>query len=184
MDNSPQSSPPNSGDNQPGRGLGKGMWIAFWLVGLGLVTLFFGQQEDKWRNPNQNPASQATDGGPQEVVLIRNRQGHYITTGKVNGKKVEMLLDTGATDVVVPAELESRLGLERGFSGLANTANGQVRVYATRIARLQIGNIILYDVPASINPNMRGQLLLGMSALKQVEFSQRDGELTLRHHPN
>ena len=188
MDNSPQNSPsdntPNSGQNQPGRGIGKGMWIAFWLVGLGLLTLFFGEQEQQWHNPNQNPAAQAGANGLQEVVLQRNRQGHYITTGKINGKAVDMLLDTGATDVVVPAAMESRLGLKRGFSGLANTANGQVRVYATRIARLQIGNIILYDVPASINPSMDGDLLLGMSALKQVEFTQRDGTLTLRYFPN
>jgi len=147
---------------------------------MGMLTMFFNQKEQQWHNPNQTPVAQEQQDGPREVILQRNRQGHYVTSGQINGREVTMLLDTGATEVVIPAHLESKLRLKRGFAGFANTANGQIKVYSTRIKRLQIGNIILYDVPASINPHMTGDLLLGMSALKQVEFSQRDGTLTLR----
>ncbi|MBT8148751.1 MAG: retroviral-like aspartic protease family protein, partial [Gammaproteobacteria bacterium] len=61
------------------------------------------------------------------------------------------------------------------------TANGPVKVYSTRIGKLQLGDIVLYDVPADLNPGMDGsnEILLGMSALSQVEFSQRDGVLLL-----
>jgi aspartyl protease family protein len=61
------------------------------------------------------------------------------------------------------------------------TANGPVTVYSTRIAKLQLGEIVLYDVPADLNPGMNAsnQILLGMSALSQVEFSQRDGMLLI-----
>jgi len=68
---------------------------------------------------------------------------------------------------------------------MANTANGQVQVRATRINTLQLGPITLYNLEASINPGMDGnEILLGMSALKQIEFSQKGKFLTLRQLPN
>jgi len=56
-----------------------------------------------------------------------------------------------------------------------------VRTYSTRIDRLEMGNIVLLNVAADINPGMNGMngLLLGMSALSQIEFTQRDGQLFL-----
>jgi aspartyl protease family protein len=59
-----------------------------------------------------------------------------------------------------------------------------VTVYGTEVSRLRIGNIELQDVRASITPSMAGDtILLGMSALQQVEFSQRGSTLTLRQYP-
>ena len=56
-----------------------------------------------------------------------------------------------------------------------------VTVYSTSVDELLIGNIVLHDVQASITPSMPGDtILLGMSALKQIEFTQRDNTLTLR----
>jgi aspartyl protease family protein len=62
-----------------------------------------------------------------------------------------------------------------------NTANGSITVYPTKLQQLSIGNIYLYDVSAHINPSMQSdQILLGMSALKRVEFSQIGKQLILR----
>jgi len=64
------------------------------------------------------------------------------------------------------------------------TANGMVTVYKTEIEQLSIGNIFLYNVAAHINPAMKSDaILLGMSALKKVEFSQKGKLLTLREYP-
>lgn len=168
----------------PGRTLGKGMYIAAWVMGLVMLTMLFGNFERNQLNPNRQPASQVTETGVREVVLKANRQGHYVATGSINNSKVNFLLDTGATDVALSERLAQRLGLKKGLRGRASTANGYVTVYATRIERLQIGSIILYDVAASINPSMDDFILLGMSALRQVEFTQRDNTLTLRHYPD
>lgn len=173
----PQQSP-------PGKKFGRGMWIAFWLIGLAMLTMFFAQQEQSWRNPNQAPEYRTTGEGIQEVVLTRNRQGHYIVSGNINGKSADFLLDTGATDVVVSGNLAKNFGLKRGPRSIASTANGNVTVYATRIEQLNIGNITLYQVNASINPSMDDLVLLGMSALKQVELTQRGDTLTLRYYPD
>ncbi len=77
--------------------------------------------------------------------------------------------------------MAQRLGLRKGSEGYAVTANGTVRTWSTVIDTLQMGNIILYDVAADINPGMNGldEILLGMSALSQIEFTQRDGQLLL-----
>ena len=78
-------------------------------------------------------------------------------------------------------DLADHLSLRRGQPGRAMTANGPVTVYSTSIDELSIGDIKLYNVPASINPGMSDQaILLGMSALKQIEFVQRGDSLTLR----
>lgn len=168
----------------PGKTFGKGMWIAFWLIGLVMLTLLFARQEENWLNPNQAPEYRVTAEGAQEVMLTRNRQGHYVVSGSINGKSADFLLDTGATDVVVSGNLAQKFGLKRGRPSIAATANGNVTVYSTRIEQLSIGNITLVQVNASINPGMDDFILLGMSALKQIELTQRGDTLTLRYFPN
>jgi len=160
--------------------VGKGMFAAAFIIALFSLTLFFGGVEEQKRNPNQNPVSMSAS-GLVEVNLRRNRQGHYVVTGTINNEPSEFLLDTGATDVVIPAALAQRLGLKPGRATKAMTANGPITVYETIIDRLTIGDIQLFDVRASINPSMPPPaILLGMSALGQVEFVQSGNSLTLR----
>ncbi len=150
------------------------------VLGLVGMTVFFGEVEERRINPNQSPSSMVS-AGLVEVSLDRNRAGHYMVTGEINSREVDFLLDTGATDVVVPEVVARRLGLERGRPGRAMTANGPVTIYDTTIDRLTIGDIELRNVNASINPAMGDMaILLGMSALGQVEFTQRGDSLTLR----
>lgn len=177
MTGTPQQPPQH--DTQP---FGRGMLILAWLVALGLLTLFFRNWEEQRNNPNQDPTSYSGN-GVKEVVLEGNRRHHYVANGKINGKQVTFLLDTGATDVVIPGQLARKLNLKPGPSGYAQTANGVIEVKATRLDSLQLGSIHLTNVRASINPAMHDQaILLGMSALKQVEFTQRNGQLILRQY--
>ena len=91
------------------------------------------------------------------------------------------MLDTGATNVSIPSALGPSLGLTPGRQAWVQTANGRLRVAQTSIDELQIGGIVLRNVSAHLNPGMMGnEILLGMSALKQVEFAQRGEQLILR----
>ena len=158
------------------------MLIIFWLLVLGLLTYTFSNWEEKQYNPNQGLTGEQYD-GVRQLALERNRYQHYVASGLINSIPVTFMLDTGATAVVVPAGLADKLQLKAGRPHIANTANGQVQVYATRIESLQLGPILLQDINASINPGMDGEeILLGMSALKQIEFSQKGKMLTLRQH--
>ena len=117
------------------------------------------------------------------MILDRNRAGHYVANGFINGSSVTFLLDTGATDVAVPETLASSLGLKKGLPFVSQTANGTVTSWRTRLDEVRIGTIVLTDVRASILPSMTGMdVLLGMSFLKQLELVQRGETLTLRQY--
>lgn len=175
-------SPPNQ--PTPGKNLGQAMLVLSFALGLLALTFGFDGWLDNQTNPNRRPQSTETSTGVREVVLERNRQGHYVSSGQINGVTVTFLLDTGATDVAVPTAVAVDAGLERGFIRRAATANGVVSVYSTRIDELRLGNIILHDIDASITPSIGGDtILLGMSALQRVEFTQRGSTLTLRQLP-
>lgn len=156
------------------------MIIVAWIMVLGLFTLYFGGVLDRQHNPNQSVQTRISGEGLAEVVLQRNKFGHYVTSGEVNGYPVEFMLDTGATDVAIPARLADKLGLKRGQATKYRTANGIVTGYRTRLDSVSIGPINLTGVSASINPGMNDMdILLGMSVLKQVEFRQRGDTLIL-----
>ena len=156
------------------------MLILAWLVLLGLLATYFIGMEEQQYNPNQQP-EYLEEGERKKLLLKANKNNHFVMTGKINGRDVTLLLDTGATNVAIPARLASKLDLEPGREGIAMTANGPVKVYGTLINRLQLGNIILENIPADLNPSMNdmNEILLGMSALSRINFSQRNGTLIL-----
>jgi aspartyl protease family protein len=159
------------------------VWFA-WIIALALLMYFFQGVLDKQYNPNSQPQISLNNSGQAEVVLQQNRQGHYVTLGTINGTSVTFLLDTGATQVSIPAHIADELNLKSFGNYPVQTANGTVTVYKTQIDQLSIGNIFLYNVAAHINPGMKSDaILLGMSALKEVEFSQKGKQLTLREYP-
>jgi aspartyl protease family protein len=161
--------------------IGAVMTVLAWIVVLGLLSVFFSGWMEKLNNPNQQVRVVLSADGVREVVLRQNRAGHYVASGAINGQPVTFLLDTGATSVSVPASVAGPLGLKRGAAMRANTANGTITTYATRLDRVQLGNISLDNVRADINPHMLGdEVLLGMSFLRKLEFTQRNRELTIR----
>ncbi len=176
-----QPEPPHSGKQNSDEltGMGRNMTIIASVIGLALATWIFSGVEERHENPNRTPDSYSANN--QTVVkLERNRYGHYVTSGYLNDKPVVYMLDTGATVVAIPGSLENRLNLRRGREYQTHTANGTGTAYATEIDYIQIGDIRLNNVRASILPGMEGeQILLGMDALKQLEFRQKGRELTL-----
>jgi len=121
--------PPNQ--KPPGRSIGKGMLIVSFSLGLVALTIFFDGVLQSQSNPNNEPEFNETDNGIKEVVLQRNRQGHYVANGTINGVPVTFLLDTGATDVAIPAAIARKAGLNQGYISQAATANGIIQVYST-----------------------------------------------------
>lgn len=116
----------------------------------------------------------------KDYFVINGLNGHYSTSGEINDTPVYFLLDTGATHVVVSNELASVLGLENFGEAQMLTANGTVTGYRSELDRVSFGPITLTGVDAIVNPAMDGnEVLLGMSALRQVEFSQKGSNLTI-----
>jgi aspartyl protease family protein len=172
-----------AGENSQGevQRTGRIMMILAWAAGLALLTVVFEDQLAARFNPNASPDVVTDEHGVQQVVLERNAKGHYVAGGFINDMPVTFLLDTGATHVAVPEALADRLRLEKLAGGISQTANGAVAVWRTRLDNVRLGALSLRDVPASILPSMSADdpVLLGMSFLKQVDFSQSDGRLVL-----
>lgn len=157
--------------------MGRGMALVASLLLLGVLWLYFSHALEARDNPNRD----LVVAPGTELVLKRGGHGHYIFPGKINGHRVTFLLDTGATLVSVPAHLADALGLAPGAWQTSITANGTVNTRATRIDTLAFGPFVVRNVPASLNPGMADdQILLGMSVLKQLEFTQRGDTLILR----
>lgn len=159
------------------------LFILAWLIFFGLLLYFFQRWLDTQNNPNRHIATHYQVGGAKELVLRANRQHHYVAPGKINGVSVTFLLDTGASGISVPERVAKQAGLVGSYPVQAQTANGTVIVYLTRIKRLTLGPFELSNIAGNINPKMQGrQVLLGMSGLKQFELIQRNGHLVLRLH--
>lgn len=157
---------------------GFGMMLAAALGLLGLLTWFFSGQIDQRVNPNQRVQS-AVVNGAVEVTLLADRRGHFIATGGINGREVTFLVDTGATLVSVPEALADRLGLERQAPIRLETAAGTVNGWMTELEEVRLGDIVQRNVRAAINPGRHDTVLLGMSFLRDLELTQRDGQLRL-----
>lgn len=164
--------------------MGLGMMILAWIVFLGLGVFFFEDVLQRQFNPNQHLDTHHTADGVREVVLQRNKYGHYVTSGEINGKPVTFMLDTGATGVAIPPAVARRLGITRGRPFQTRTANGVATSYAARLETVSVGDIELQDVQAAVAPGLdMEQILLGMSFLKHIEFTQRGNTLVLRQYP-
>jgi aspartyl protease family protein len=162
--------------------LGMMFTTAGWILGFLLLALVFGRILDQQNNPNQSIAT-VQGAGSQEIVLLRNRSGHYVFVGEINRHKVTFLVDTGATTTAIPAHLQQALGLTAGAPTSVSTANGVTTAYLTRLDQLALGNIELHDVKASIIQGMAvDEVLLGMNVLKNFELIQRGNHLIIRQY--
>ena len=162
--------------------LGMMFTLAGWILGFLLLGLVFTKILDYRNNPNQFVATGQTS-DYQELILKRNRYGHYVFDGEINQKTVTFIVDTGATTTAIPGNLQEYLQLEAGTAFTVLTANGKATAYKTRVNEMKIGGIVLKDTLASLNPGLsNSEILLGMNILKHMELIQRDDVLIIRRY--
>ncbi len=154
-------------------------WLG-WILGFLLLALLFDRILEQQMNPNQSVQTVLRD-GYQEIILKRNRHGHYLLDGKINNQTVTFLVDTGATTTSIPLHLANHLDLQKGPRFGVQTANGSSYAFMTRLNSLQLGDIEFNDIQASLNPGLEGdEILLGMNVLKNLELVQRENLLIIR----
>ena len=169
-----------SSESNEHKRLGHKFIIAMWIALMIMVFFLFNDLLENDYNPNQQVKSEIAD-QQRVVVLKRNRYGHYVTQGKINNHAVTFLLDTGASDISIPDKIARKLKLKYGQERRYQTANGIIVGNLTLLNQVSIGNIQLRNIRASINPKMdNDEILLGMSFLKNIEFTQRGDTLILR----
>lgn len=124
----------------------------------------------------------------RSVEISRSDRGDFALKAKVNGVIAPMVIDTGATSVVLTYETAKAAGLPLellDYNVDVETAGGRVRAARLTLDRLSIGKLVERSVPALVVP--RGQLksnLLGMSFLNRLEsWEVRADRLMLRGYP-
>ncbi len=143
-----------------------------WLFLAGLIYYL----ADNIQNPNKiNRLGEA-----RTVVLKRGLDGHYRAEAMINGKKIEVLIDTGATGVAISQGVADKLNLKSINAIRTNTANGDSIGYMVRLNSVKVGGVEANDVAAMIAPGLDGDVLLGMSFLGRMDVRLYKGQMTIK----
>jgi len=145
--------------------------IIVWLALAGVIYYL----ADSIQNPNKI----YTLGNTSSVVLKRGLDGHYRSEALINGKKVNVLVDTGATGVAISQATADQLNLKSINAVRTNTANGDSVGYMVRLDSVQIGGVHANNVAAMIAPGLDGDVLLGMSFLGRMDIRLYKGEMAI-----
>jgi aspartyl protease family protein len=132
------------------------------------------------------PGYAATRGHVVEVA--RGQTGNFVVLTQVNGARTPMILDTGASSVVLTHEAARAAGLPLevlSYTVPVDTANGRTRAAPVTLQSIGVGGIVERDVSALIaQPGQLRQSLLGMSFLNRLEgWEVRGDRLVLRAYP-
>ncbi|MFG1392558.1 retropepsin-like aspartic protease family protein [Xanthobacter agilis] len=119
------------------------------------------------------------------VEIERGAGGDFSVWAGINGASINMLVDTGASSVVLTQEAARAAGLPLDFLKYdvpVDTANGRVKAASVLIDNIIVGSIVERRVPALISPpGALNSSLLGMSFLSRLEaFEFRGSRLILR----
>jgi aspartyl protease family protein len=120
------------------------------------------------------------------MVVQADERGHFVVAAYINGVPVRAIVDTGATSVALNMNDAARMGINFAVAqrGIVRTAGGPRSVLNVSLATVQVGDILLRNVEASVSEaNELPITLLGMSFLNQVEMQRTGRTLTLtRRH--
>ncbi|HSF94648.1 MAG TPA: TIGR02281 family clan AA aspartic protease [Thermohalobaculum sp.] len=115
-----------------------------------------------------------------EAELRRAWDGHYRATAEVNGVEMRLLIDTGASMVLIPYEDVADLGINPAnldFSIQVTTANGKSSVAPIRLSSIKIGPIAVFDIDAAVaQPGRLKTGLLGMTFIDQLSETSFQGD--------
>jgi aspartyl protease family protein len=150
------------------------LWLAALGLLAGLTTIFSVAQRS-----SGGTVVSIDESGRAMVILQRDRSGHYLAEGEINGLPVTFLVDTGATDVALPEATARQLGLAFGPQVVVMTAAGPVSAWRTRLDRVTIGSLALNNVRAMITRGPMNEVLLGMSFLRHFSLRQQGEELII-----
>ncbi|MCR5857762.1 TIGR02281 family clan AA aspartic protease [Mesorhizobium sp. J428] len=126
----------------------------------------------------------ATAPSGRKVAIPADKAGHFRTELRFNGRKVEGLIDTGATLIAMNATTARKVGVavpRTAFKHEIDTANGKTKAALVRLDTVEIGRIRVSDIDAVVlEDEALSGILVGMSLLRQLaRFEVKDGTLLL-----
>jgi aspartyl protease family protein len=165
------------------------MILAAVLVGLGT---YMAQVADKM-SPAPAAANAAPQKAPVQTVALaagrsldipRDARGHFQIDGRIEGQRVNFMIDTGASLVALNEKTAARFGLRPSrsdYNATVTTANGTIKAARTRLAMIELGGLVVRDVEALVLPDEAlSENLLGLSFLSKLKrFEYANGKMVL-----
>lgn len=147
-----------------------GVWLLIFMILVAIVA--------SWQDIRQSGRTmsfqQSEDGA---IIIPKEIDGHFHLTVTINDRPIEFLVDTGASDIVLTRKDAARVGFDPNrldYWGMANTANGTVRLATIRLETVRLGEFIDKNIRASVNKAPMEKSLLGMrylSKFRAIEIS-------------
>lgn len=161
------------------------VFAALALAVAGLVTRMI---DNAGRNPSVQMASAAVASpganDHRTVSIARDHRGHFQVEARVDGRRIDFMVDTGASTIALMAREAKRLGIHPAANDYrveVRTANGSVRAAPVMLGKVEVGGIAVRDVRALVAPdNALSENLLGLSFLTRLKrFEYAKGKLVL-----
>ena len=159
------------------------------LVLAGVMPRVMGSVGKDITPQTQQQSTKRVEPAPQQsvgrtVTLRGDRLGHFQVEGSVDGRRLDFMVDTGASLVALRERDANKLGIfpsPRDYTARTSTANGVIAVAPVRLSSLEINGIRIYDVGAVVIPDKALNVnLLGMSFLSRVRrFEMANGRLVM-----
>jgi aspartyl protease family protein len=151
--------------------------LVLWLILFVAVYLFL----DAKMQP-QVATVTSLDMARGEITIPRSRDGHYYVGGAINGKPITFMVDTGASTVVVSADLAARIGLTRGVPTPFKTAGGMVWGEMVSDQTIEAGGLQLKGLRVGVvkQTDQKDYALLGQNFLRYIDVIQSGDQMVLR----
>jgi aspartyl protease family protein len=168
------------------------LFIVFGGLALGAAGLIGGSLDrgttvsSKQPEAKSSMAAAPASNGARTVSIGRDHRGHFKAHGRVDGRQVSFMVDTGASVIALTEREADRLGVRpspNAFNASVQTANGVVRAAPVTLNSVEIGGLVVRDVKALVVPG-RGlsENLLGLSYLTRLKrFEYANNKLVLEN---
>jgi aspartyl protease family protein len=148
------------------------------LLGVGMIDENMRAAEKAETNEPSAKSSAGT-----RMVVLGARDGHFAAEGRVDGRPLLFMVDTGASQIALRASDAARLGYRprpQDYTVRVSTANGEGRAARVELGRVEVGEIMVRDVAALVvSDDALGVNLLGMSFLSRVRWHHEQGRLVI-----
>ena len=152
------------------------LWLLFGLIIVILYSYRFEFTELKNRVAGSiNPTKPRLDREKRQIVIKISDDGHYYLRAEINKKNILFMVDTGATSVAISGEDAKTIGFDvkkLNYNKKYQTANGISFGASVNLDAINIDGYVINNINASVNPNLSGASLFGMSALKKFSSYQ------------
>lgn len=158
---------------------GLGVYMA-WIADSIPATIAAASTQGRTASPYEPP----TSAGRRSHTIAKDVRGHFSTDGRVDGRRVGFMVDTGASVIALTETSAAQVGIRPSrsdYNAPVATANGVVKAARARLASVDIGGLEVRDVEAMVLPDgVLSENLLGLSYLSRLRrFEYASGKLVL-----